>query len=190
MPGNCSPSGAPPSPFREEGSRPRRPAPAQPISEPSRHTSGTARAPIGRRACHAQGRRRSHLRAPRAVGGHIPPSSARSFPDARALRGQVPRRGPGPAYLADGSRCLFRSSRPQFPLKRPGELASSVTSGAAAARASPRRKGSARLEDWRQDLGEGAPLRQIWGIWRRKKRKKAKFIFTFPGVRLISQFHP
>lgn len=75
--GNRSPSGAPPRPFWEEGSRPRRPASARPISEPRWHGSRTARAPIGRSACHAQGRRRSHLRAPRAMGGHIPHSSAR-----------------------------------------------------------------------------------------------------------------
>lgn len=152
--GNHSPSGAPPRPFWEEGSRPQSSQSESPVgTEARRRGLPLDAAP----ATHKRGG--THLRAQRAVGGLIPLSSARSFPDARTLSGRVPPCGPGPAYLADCSRCLFRTSRPQFPLKRPGELASSVTSGAAAARASPRRKGSARLDDWRQNLGESAPLR-------------------------------
>lgn len=91
------------------------------------------------------------------MGGHIPPSSAQWLPDTRAFCGWEVRRGLGSAYLADCSCRISRRSRPQFPLKRPGELASAVTSGAAAARASPRRKRSARQEGLALRRGGAAP---------------------------------
>lgn len=156
MLGNCPPSGAPPRPLWKEGSRPRGPPRRSQSAGRLGTEAGRQRLPLGAAPVKHR-RRRSHLRAQRAVGGHIPPSSAWWLPDARALCGRVVRRGLGPAYLADCSHRVSRRSRPQFPLKRPGELASSVTSGAAAARASPRRRKSAHRRDWRRDVGKRAP---------------------------------
>lgn len=155
--GNCPPSGAPPRPLWKEGSRPRGPPQRSQSAGRIGTEAGRQRLPLGAAPVKHR-RRRSHLRAQRAVGGHIPPSSAWWLPDARALRGRVVRHGLGPAYLADCSHRVSRRSRPQFPLKRPGELASAVTSGAAAARASPRRKKSARQEGLASRRGEERPL--------------------------------
>lgn len=162
MLGNCPPSGAPPRPLWKEGSRPRGPPQRSQSAGRIGTEAGRQRLPLGAAPVKHRGRG-SHLRAQRAVGGHIPPSPAWWFPGTRALRGRVVRRGLGPAYLVGCSCRVSRRSRPQFPLKRPGELASAVTSGAAAARASPRRRRSARREDSRRNVGKAAPWRRIGG---------------------------
>lgn len=174
MLGNCPPSGAPPRPLWKEGSRPRGPPHRSQSAGRIGTEAGRQRLPLGAAPVKHR-RRRSHLRAQRAMGGHIPPSSAWWLPDAKALRGRVVRRGLGPAYLADCSHRVSRRSRPQFPLKRPEELASAVISGAAAARASPRRKKSARQEGLASRRGEERPLAR----YRRSRRCIERFIGSY-----------
>nr|XP_021495382.1 uncharacterized protein LOC110550084 [Meriones unguiculatus] len=141
---NRLPSGAPPRPLWKEGSRPRGPPQHSQSAGRTGTEAGRPGLPLGAAPVRHKGGGALTCEPSEPWGATSPLHRPGSF--------QTPGRSAAELYAADVgrptwldcSRRVSRRSRPQFPLKRPGELASAVTSGAEAARASPRRKKSAR----------------------------------------------